>query len=747
MLSALVASTILLPPIVPRPVHYERLGSNFQWTDTVSVQGTTFAADYLRELLRKGGGRPVSGGGSSRIRLVLDDDAGYAPEAYTLRIEKSGIVIGAGDDAGLLYGVMSLRQLLPPEIEQGKKIDWANLRTEGMLIKDQPRFGWRGLHLDVSRHFYPTAFIKKYIDLIAKFKMNVFHWHLIDDGGWRIEIRKYPKLTTVGAWREGDGKGWSYTNLKFGEKNSRMSMYGGFYSQKEIKDVVAYAKDRGVTVVPEIEMPGHALPAPWAYPEVGCTPDAISAWKKQTGMFGANVYCAGKERTFSFLNDVLDEVVELFPSQFIHIGGDEVDKFLWNNCAECQARMKTEGLKDAHELQSYFIKRIEKHLNARGKRLIGWDEILEGGLAPNASVMSWRGEAGGVAAAKSGHDVVMSPTSHCYFDYPYTSITTEAVYGYEPIPKELTEEEGRRVLGAQGNLWTEWMDTSRVVEKMAFPRAVALAEVLWSPKEGRSWGEFQTRLRGSLARLDALDVHYEIPVPIAKLDAALFKDKATVSFELPDVPLGQIRYTTDGSVPGPRSKLYKGPFDVTQTTNIRAAVVRGSNASSPIGVSFVKIHPAASGAVRGLTAIAYYGKFSSVAEMRKPDVDRGFAVKVTDFSFKPAAAKGATWEQIFEKDLPFGIGWYGGIVIPKDGIYEFSTSSDDGSVLIIGGAVVVDNDGLHGKVQKTGRVFLPAGRHSFALEFFEAGGAESLEVTVRPPGEGPRPLDVSWFSD
>jgi len=735
MLSVLAATSILLPPIIPRPASYETLDSKFQWTSTVNVHapGDSFAESYLRELLRKGGARPGSGSSGPTVRLVKDDDAGYSPESYTLRVEKNSITIGAGDDSGLLYGVMSLRHLLPPEIEKGSKIDWASLETPGMLIKDQPRFGWRGLHLDVSRHFYPTPFIKKYIDLLALYKMNVFHWHLIDDGGWRIEIKKYPKLTSVGAWREGDGKGWSYTNLKFGEKKE--GMYGGFYTQEEIKDVVAYAADRGVTVVPEIEMPGHTLPAPWAYPEVGCTPEAVAAWKKQTGMFGPNVYCAGKERTFSFINDVLDEVIELFPSKFIHIGGDEVDKFLWNNCTECGARMKSENLKDAHELQSYFIKRIEKHLNAKGRRLIGWDEILEGGLAPNASVMSWRGISGGIAAAKAGHDVVMSPTSHCYFDYPYTSITTEAVYGYDPIPSELTAEEGRRVLGAQGNLWTEWMDTSRVVEKMAFPRAVALAEAVWSPLEGRSWGLFQVRLRHSLARLDALDVHYDMPGPVATLDAAIFKERATVSFEMPDVSGAQIRYTMDGSVPGPRSKLYTGPFMVTSTTNIRAAVIRGRNASSPIAVSYVRAGTPPSGA-SGLMATPYLGKFSTVAEMLKSKP--GTPVAVTDFGFGPAGVSG--------EDPAFGLAWSGVINIPREGIYTFTTSSDDGSVLKIGGATVVDNDGLHGKVQKTGRVHLPAGRHQFELYFFEAGGAESLEVTVRPPGEGARPLDLSWFS-
>lgn len=735
MLSVLAAASVIYPPIVPRPAVYEPRDGAFRWRETVSVEGDRglFATKFLIQHLEKGGLRVTRGRMSPVIRLEVDKNASVGPEGYTLDVEPNQIRIVGGGSSGLLYGVMSLRQLLPASIETGRKQDWAYLTTDAMHIEDKPLFSWRGMHLDVSRHFYPTTFIKKYIDLLATFKMNVFHWHLIDDGGWRLEIKKYPKLTSVGAWREGNGKGWDYINLKLGENDGSKPMYGGFYTQKEVKEIVKYAGDRGITVVPEIEMPGHALPGPWAYPELGCTKEAQDAWHKQTGMFGPNVYCAGKERTFEFLNDVLDEVCELFPSQFIHIGGDEVDKFLWNNCATCQGRMKQEGLKDAHELQSYFIKRIEKHLNQKQRLMIGWDEILEGGLAPNARVMSWRGISGGIAAAKAGHDVVMSPTSHCYFDYPYSSISTEAVYNYEPIPSELTTEEGRRVLGAQGNVWTEWMDDSRRVEKMAFPRAVALSEAVWSPAEGKSWGLFQVRLRHALARLDALDVHYEIPMPKATLDAALFRDKATVSFEMPEVEGGVIRYTTDGSVPGPTSALYTGPFDVSKTTNIRAAVVRGKNASTPIGISYVRLADLKSST--GLMANVRFGKFSDVAQMLKAPASA--SKSVTSFSLEAAGATGV--------DDSFGISFEGGITIPTDGVYTFALTSDDGSMLSIGGAVVVDNDGLHGAATKTGRVYLPAGRYPFRLDFFEAGGAEKLEVTVKSPDGKMGPLDMSWL--
>jgi hexosaminidase len=733
MLGILVTAVTFLPPIVPRPEVYESKTGEFRWAHTVSVEGDRrlFATRFLVDYLQKGGANVTKGRMSPVVRLELDSASPQGPEGYTLDVEKNQIKIVGGGPSGLLYGVMSLRQLLPVQLEKGSRPNWEDVTTDCMHIADKPRFQWRGMHLDVSRHFYPPTFIKKYIDLLATFKMNVFHWHLIDDGGWRLEIKKYPKLTSIGSWREGNGKGWDYINLKFAENDGKNQVYGGFYSQADVKEIVAYAQERGVTIVPEIEMPGHALPGPWAYPEVGCTPNACEAWKKQTGMFGPNVYCAGKEKTFQFLNDVLDEVCDLFPSKFIHIGGDEVDKFLWNHCADCQTRMKTEGLKDAHELQSYFIKRIEQHLNARGKRLIGWDEILEGGLAPNASVMSWRGTDGGIAAAKAGHDVVMSPTSHCYFDYPYSSTSTQLVYSYEPIPDALTPEEGKRVLGAQGNVWTEWMDDSRRVEKMAYPRAAALAEVLWSPKAGRSWGEFQGRMRHAMARMDALDVRYELPVPEATLDACLFTDKATVSFQMPEVEGGEIRYTTDGTAPTEKSKLYTGPFDVTETTNIRAAVAKGKNLSTPIRVSYLKAQSTT--ATNNLTAAVHMGKFSTCAEMLKSSVAK--TADAPDFGLGIAGVEDS-----------FGISFTGSIRVPTAGVYTFTLSSDDGSMLSIGGAVVIDNDGLHGAVAKAGRVYLPAGRYQFQLDFFEAGGAQSLSVGVQPPGGTMAPLDSAWFA-
>ncbi|MEZ4806907.1 MAG: beta-N-acetylhexosaminidase [Flavobacteriales bacterium] len=387
------------------------------------------------------------------LQLIRTDTL-LPDEWYRLEVGAGGITISAPSERGLYRGSRTLAQLL----EQGSEVSSLPCLT----ITDHPRFPWRGMHLDVVRHFFPVDFVKRYIDLLARYKMNSFHWHLTDDQGWRIEIKSRPKLTEVGAWRSGSQVG-PYARLEFDTVR-----YGGYYTQDEIREVVAYAAARHINVVPEIEMPGHALAALAAYPQVGCTggPYAVNrGW----GVF-EDVFCAGNDSTFSLLEDVLTEVMELFPSPYIHIGGDECPKERWKECPKCQARMKAEGLKDEHELQSWFIQRIERFVNAKGRKIIGWDEILEGGLAPNAAVMSWRGTEGGVAAAKSGHYAVMSPGSHCYFDHyqgdpaneplafgGYT--TVQKVYSYEPIPAELNAEEAKYILGAQGNLWTEYILT------------------------------------------------------------------------------------------------------------------------------------------------------------------------------------------------------------------------------------------------------------------------------------------------
>lgn len=445
--------------------------------------------------------------------------------AYHFVSDKNGVTITANTPEGIFYGMQTLIQLLPLQ----KK---AALPVQAMEITDEPRFAYRGAMLDVGRHFFTVDFVKKYIDYLALHKMNYFHWHLTEDQGWRIEIKKYPLLTSVGGFRNGTVIG------RYPGKGNDETVYGGFYTQEQIKEVVAYATARFITVVPEIEMPGHGSAAIAAYPELSCFPNEptytyfpkVSTWAGDTtgkkvqqtwGVFD-DVFCAGNEYTYKFLQDVINEVAPLFPGKYIHVGGDECPKNNWKKCPNCQQRIKENGLKDEHGLQSYLIQRMEKYLNTKGKTLIGWDEILEGGLAPNAIVMSWRGEDGGIAAAKEKHTVIMTPGSHVYLDHaqskPEDSVTIggftslEKIYNYEPIPAVLNEAEAKYVLGAQGNVWTEYMAYPSKVEYMIFPRLSALSEVLWSPKAIKSWDGFK-------AKTGSLYQHYKM------WDANYFKEK------------------------------------------------------------------------------------------------------------------------------------------------------------------------------------------------------------------------------
>ena len=430
------------------------------------------------------------------------------PGAYTMEIGKDNIQINADNEEGVFYAIQSLIQLFP--LERTKTITVPQLS-----IVDSPRFAYRGMHLDVSRHFFPVSYIKKYIDYIALHKMNYFHWHLTDDQGWRIEIKKYPKLTQVGAWRDGTIIG------RYPGTGNDHKRYGGFYTQDQVKEVVDYAAKRYITVIPEIEMPGHCLAALAAYPQLGTEPDSISRVGQTWGINNRyNNVLNPSEYTFNFFQDVLDEVMKLFPAPYIHIGGDECSKIWWHKSPFCQQLMKEKGLKDEHALQSYFIQRIEKYVNSKGKKIIGWDEILEGGLAPNATVMSWRGEQGGIDAAKQKHAVIMTPENPVYFDHSQSqledSITIGGynplgkVYDYEPIPKELNEEEAGYVLGAQGNVWTEYMGNTRKVEYMIFPRMSALSEVLWTPIEKRSWNNFERKLLMQFRRYDLWKSNYSV---------------------------------------------------------------------------------------------------------------------------------------------------------------------------------------------------------------------------------------------
>jgi len=503
--------------IIPKPVSLVSSSGRFLVDANTEISGEVSLeqeGNYLASMLNVISGVDVKYTSKSKgdIQLLLDETI-ENEEGYSLSVTYNKIVISGKTSKGVFYGIQSLRQLMPTGIETEGKVK--ELTIPAVSIEDAPRFVYRGMHLDVGRHLFPVTFIKKYIDLIAMHKMNTFHWHLTEDQGWRIEIKKYPKLTEIGAYRKETLVGHGGPRKK--ERKYDGKRYGGFYTQEDVKEIVAYATKNHVTVIPEIELPGHSLAAIASYPELGNTGEQYEVGTRW-GVF-PEIY-APTEETFAFLEDVLTEVIALFPSKYIHIGGDEAPKKQWKESKFAQKLIKEKGLKDEHGLQSYFIGRIEEFLNSKGRNIIGWDEILEGGLAPNATVMSWRGTKGGIAAAKEKHNVIMTPGNWCYFDHYQSKdkkneplaiggyTTVEEVYSYEPMPEELSEEEQKYILGAQGNVWTEYMKTSDHVEYMILPRMSALSEVVWTSEDAKDWGDFQNRLKSLAERFEVMGLNY-----------------------------------------------------------------------------------------------------------------------------------------------------------------------------------------------------------------------------------------------
>jgi hexosaminidase len=542
ILATAVAATLVAPAVaaaqsvIPLPVKLSPQPGHFAITAHTVISTDAGSAPLGRQLARwlepaTGFSFRVLSGGSTpagSISLRLDTSLNHlGNEGYRLDVRPGGIVARAPRSAGLFHAAQTIRQLLPVEIFREAEVAGVAWRIAAVAIEDYPRFAWRGGHLDVARHFMPKEFVKKYIDLLALHKFNTLHLHLTDDQGWRLEIKQYPRLTEVGGWRKETLVGrYRPTAKETFQYDARP--HGGFYTQEDAKEIVAYAKARYIDVIPEIEMPGHVLAALAAYPELGVTGQPVEV-AKHWGIF-SDILNA-EPATIRFMQNVLSEVIRIFPGRYIHIGGDEAEKSKWKASDRIQARIRELGLKDEHELQSWFIRQMNAFLASHGRRLVGWDDILDGGLAENAVVMSWRGTKGGFTAARAGHDVVMTPTSHTYFDY-YQSpdraaeplamggfLPLETVYCFEPIPSELEPKFARRVLGAQGQLWTEYMPTPKQVEYMAFPRLSALAEVVWSPKGTRDYPLFLARLRPHLDRLRILDVNFRAlsasPAPAA----------------------------------------------------------------------------------------------------------------------------------------------------------------------------------------------------------------------------------------
>jgi hexosaminidase len=708
--AALVRADPSPPPrvnIVPRPVSVELSTGTFLLSPQTRLLGADgesrrIAAlfnDYLRAqhgLQLRIGAKPTP-----RVNFISFSPIGsnkLPAEGYRFVIGPDGIRVN-GRGAGLYYGMQTLTQLLPAHQQQA-------LELPSLDITDYPRFGYRGLLLDVGRHYFPVSYLKKLLELAAQYKINRFHWHLTDNEGWRIQINQYPRLTDPRP-----------------KDSDHDSADAGYYTQQQVREIVGFAQARFITVIPEIEMPGHSGAAVAAYPFLACTHG------------DADVLCP-TEQTFGFVQNVLREVAALFPGPYIHIGGDEVDKKGWRNSSEAQTIMKQKGLQDEDQLQSYFVKRVGKFLTSRGKRMIGWDEILEGGLAPDAVVMSWRGESGGIEAARQGHRVIMSPTDHCYFDYNQGDPSREPaniggfvplakVYGYDPIPKELPHDRRQYVLGAQANVWTEYISTPDYLEYMLFPRLLAFSEAVWSPAVIRDYEDFRHRLPYQLDRLDRQEVRYRIPEPDGLKDFyTTTEDHAVVELHSV-VPASFIYYTLDGSEPSETSPRYQGPLQIAlranQKVDLNLIVVAPGNRHSVVyGATFLRrpFLEAIGDAPRqpGLAYSLVDGNLTSARDVGK----------------HAAALRGVTDSlelHQFKRSSRYGIGFDGFLNVPADGYYQFAVESDDGSVLQIDDEVVVDNDGSHASRIVTGHIPLRHGLHRFKLGYFQAEGGATLRVS------------------
>ena len=722
--------------LVPAPVSVEPLPGSFPIHPGTSVAVDAgspalkeigrFLASRLREstgyalpLDTAWTGTAIKGARDAIVLSLAPRKAAIADESYELSVAKTGIRITAAGAAGAFYALQTLFQLLPPEFEHAAPVYGVAWEVPCVRIQDAPRFSWRGMHLDVGRHFFGKKFVEEYIDLISRYKFNVFHWHLTEDQGWRIEIKKYPKLTTVGSWRKetmGDGQ-----------------PHGGFYTQDEIREVVAYARNRFVTIVPEIEMPGHSTAALASYPELSCTGgpfEVQTRWR----VFD-DVYCAGNEKTFAFLQDVLTEVMDLFPGEFVHIGGDECPKTRWKVCPLCQARMKAEGLATEHELQSYFVRRIEKFLNAHGKRLIGWDEILEGGLPPNATVMSWRGIDGGIAAATSGHDVVMTPTSNCYFDY-FQGLTgepgpvgeylpLERVYAYEPVPPGLTGDQARHVLGAQGNVWTEQMPDTRKVEYMAFPRACAMSEVVWSPAAKRDFRDFSSRMAGQYDRLVARGINVRIPPPSGFEGTYVLYRDTSISI-LSQVRGSAVRYTTDGTDPVLSSPPPAGPLSIRTSTTIKARTFLPAGGTSPVPSGVYSIVDS------GANGVSYRIAGPHSSGGLPVDTLRGVIYRISLDGLPLGPDSLTVWLDSY-------------LLIGEEGVYQFTIAQGDPATISVDGSPVVDNRTAEWWDVPGGLFHLRSGPHRLNVTVVKTGRQAGLDLHIKGPGLELQPIPASML--
>lgn len=721
--------------IVPKPNELSIGKSFFQFSERVSIvvndDAQKPAANYLFDLCKNATVLDLSSkeGLKAETPIIFTKSNNIKPEGYNLQITEEEITISANDAAGYFYGVQSLRQLLPPEIEKSKE-GQARWQVPCVNIKDSPRFSWRGMHMDFSRHFFDINEVKTFLDYMALYKLNKYHMHLTDDQGWRIEIKKYPLLTEKGAWRiesshDKTCKELAKTNPMYAINEAHyhdidgQKMYGGFFTQEQIKEIIAYAAKRQIEVIPEIDMPGHFKAALDNYPHLSCNNKA--GWG-QTFSIPA---CLGKKTSYEFAKNILAEIAELFPSKYVHIGGDEVNTEPWKTCKHCQKVISDNHLKDEHELQSFFNRDIEKFLNSKGKELIGWDEIVEGGLSKNATMMWWRNWApkARYIAADNGNDMVITPDFEYYFDFKNEATPLDKVYRYEPVPGDFTKEQSKHILGVQANLWSEYIPNFTRLQYQAFPRMLALAESGWTSKENKDYNNFEQRMGTQYKRLDALGVTYYIPSVIGLKNKVAFIDKATITLKTPLEGM-DIFYTTDGSVPSKSSPKYTGPLEFTETTTLNTVAYR-SEIASEVKSALIEEQ-------------SYIEPFNVSPEIGV--INRWVGEEQKGVVEDDALPNNAKFKPVNTIDLSgyenadyISMIFKGYFKAEDDGLYEFATKSDDGSLLYIGEKLVVDNGGNHSAIRRDGMVALKRGWHPLTVKFHEATGGSELAVWYKAP--------------
>lgn len=732
-------------PLIPYPQKVEVGNGRFELSSSTQLiledKGLFWnEVAYLQALLAPalGKGLSMENGKNSLVLAYADEIAGE--EAYELNITPSQVKITARTPQGMFYGIQTIRQLLPGEIELGKVLD-APIFLPVLHISDQPAFEWRGSMIDVSRHFFSIEYLKKHMDRMALYKLNKFHLHLTDDQGWRIEIKKYPALTSKGAWRTYNNHDTICMNLakdnpdfeidaRYILKTEDKDLYGGYYTQDQIKELIAYAASKQIEIIPEIDMPGHMLAAIHAYPYL--TDAEKSGW----GELFSTPLCPCDERVYEFAEGVLSEIIELFPSNYIHIGADEVDKTTWKESELCKRFMEEHGIEDMNKLQSHFVHRVQAYIESKGKQIIAWDEALEGGISSSVNIMYWRGWVDAPhKAVGNGNAVIMSPTNPLYFDYPPDKSSLSSVYHMDVIYHNIPKDKEHLIKGAQANLWAEQIPSEKRSEFLLFPRLTALSERLWTNQN--LYDSYSNRLLLHFPRLDTMHVNYRLPDLTGFALESVFIKEGYFTVENP-LPEMTVRYTTDGTIPNLQSKALTSPLKITVPTQIKLALFSPKGAKGDIyTVNYREVSwPKATkidkkNSQPGLLCRFYNGEFKNTKGIKETaDKEQSVANITVPKEFVTPA---------------FGLKYSGYIRVPKTGIYNFYFTCDDGGVLYINNEVVVDNDGLHSAIEKSGQAALTKGCHPFNIDFIEGGGGFTLKLQYSFNGSKPQDVPDSWF--